>query len=150
MSHHKVYLHNGKWLTRQRWHQLGVSVKNLDFKEVSFYVRQQTRGDTPHKKYVKSDQTKVDKNRDRYLKSKYNISLEDYNKMVVIQKGLCAICGRPPKETENFDVDHSHTTNIVRELLCNFCNTNLSTFELYPEQTIAYGKRHNMIKDMNV
>lgn len=59
------------------------------------------------------------------LKSRYNITLEDYNNAFVYQKGLCAICGM----SEKLFVDHSHTTGLVRGLLCFKCNSGLGSFE---------------------
>lgn len=59
------------------------------------------------------------------LKTKYGISIEDYNKMVEEQKNKCAICLselNPPL------VDHCHQTNKVRGLLCQSCNSGLGFF----------------------
>lgn len=54
------------------------------------------------------------------LKVKYNLTLEDYNKMYKQQNGCCQICG---KHEEILDVDHNHQTGEVRALLCRACNT---------------------------
>ena len=70
--------------------------------------------------------------RDSYLKCKYGISIEDYQKLNADQGGVCFICGRPPK-TRSLHVDHIHTKgykkfppeqkrNYVRGLLCFQCN----------------------------
>lgn len=56
------------------------------------------------------------------LKKKYGITLEDYKNRVLAQKGLCAICGRPPAQGKRLRVDHCHKTNVVRGLLCDNCN----------------------------
>lgn len=59
-----------------------------------------------------------------HLKSKYNLSLCDYNKMFNNQEGCCAICGRhQSKLTKVLSVDHNHGTEEVRGLLCSKCNT---------------------------
>lgn len=55
-----------------------------------------------------------------HLKNRYSLSLEDYNKILTDQNGVCAICLQPQKE--KLHVDHCHTTNIVRGLLCGNCN----------------------------
>lgn len=69
---------------------------------------------------------KVKYNRDRYLKKKYGITLRQYNKLLKQQKSCCAICGKHQKdERRNFAVDHCHKTNIIRGILCNFCNSRL-------------------------
>src|SRR5690349_3828697 len=52
------------------------------------------------------------------LKRDYNMTIEDYESMVVLQAGKCAICNKPPYR-DRLDVDHSHITGKVRKLLCN-------------------------------
>lgn len=63
--------------------------------------------------------------RDKYLKKKYNISLDEYNQMVLDQNSLCWIC----EEEIDLVVDHDHETGLVRGLLCNLCNTSLGGFK---------------------
>jgi hypothetical protein len=65
--------------------------------------------------------------RNTRYKSKYGITLDDYNAMYAKQNGLCYICGKP--ETVLLDgkvrwlaVDHNHATGEVRKLLCGKCN----------------------------
>jgi len=60
--------------------------------------------------------------RSYYLKSAYGITLVDYERMYKRQRGVCAICGRPPKKGKLLFVDHEHKTNKVRGLLCHDCN----------------------------
>ncbi len=61
--------------------------------------------------------------RKKHLKEKYNLSLEDYETMVLNQNNLCAICGNPePHIGASLAVDHNHTTGKVRQLLCSHCN----------------------------
>ena len=60
------------------------------------------------------------------LKSKYGITIEEYGRMFAEQDGACAIC----KEKWEFGtrimaVDHNHTTNAIRGLLCDRCNRGL-------------------------
>ena len=57
------------------------------------------------------------------LKSKYNITLDDYNKMFDEQTGCCFGCGKHQSEIEKpLCVDHCHETGLVRGLLCDKCN----------------------------
>jgi hypothetical protein len=57
------------------------------------------------------------------LKRKYNITLEQYNKMFVEQEGRCAICKTHQLELKKtLSVDHNHETKQIRELLCRDCN----------------------------
>lgn len=64
--------------------------------------------------------------KDCYLQRKYNIDLEEYNRIFMEQKGKCAICGTHQSELKRaLDVDHCHKNNKVRGLLCNSCNIGL-------------------------
>ena len=61
---------------------------------------------------------------DKSLKSLYNINIEDYNNMFKEQQGCCKICDtHQSKLKRRLYVDHCHTTNKVRGLLCQSCNT---------------------------
>lgn len=60
---------------------------------------------------------------DRRLRLRYGLSLDDYDSMVLAQKGVCAICGDPNLKGYRLCIDHNHKTLAVRELLCTRCNT---------------------------
>lgn len=70
------------------------------------------------------------KNRyEKHLKAKYNITLEKYEEMLALQRGLCAICRHPEiakakdgKTIKRLSVDHNHATGEIRGLLCDNCN----------------------------
>ena len=70
-------------------------------------------------------------NRRSKLKCKYGISLEDYDAMLKLQGGGCAICGTTSPTGKSgqfgpvFHVDHSHKTGQIRGLLCNLCNVGI-------------------------
>lgn len=71
--------------------------------------------------------------REQTLK-KYNLTLEEYNKMFENQKGVCAICNKVENvkfngKIKNLSVDHSYDTGKVRMLLCQICNQNLGRIE---------------------
>jgi hypothetical protein len=54
------------------------------------------------------------------LRTRYGLTLEEYQIMVEQQQGRCKICGR---EGENLVVDHKHDeAQKVRGLLCDACN----------------------------
>jgi hypothetical protein len=60
------------------------------------------------------------------LRRKYRMSIEDYDRMLAAQGGVCAICKGPSKRKNGlFDVDHDHKTGKVRGLLCHGCNTGI-------------------------
>ena len=63
-----------------------------------------------------------------------DFSATDYYNMLVEQEGKCAICGtaepgRNKDGTERaWSVDHCHSRNIIRGLLCTRCNSALGLF----------------------
>ena len=83
-----------------------------------------------HKKTIlkrqKNNPNKPRVQRKATLKQKYGLTLEQYNQMIIKQRGLCNICKKQPKILY---VDHDHKTGKVRKLLCQKCNTALGFFD---------------------
>jgi hypothetical protein len=73
--------------------------------------------------------------REEHLKRLYGITCADYDRMLLEQNGVCAICGttEPGHKKNYFCVDHCHATGKVRKLLCSACNVGLSRFKDNPE-----------------
>ena len=69
--------------------------------------------------------------RDGYLRRKYGISEEDYERLNEANDGRCWICGARPKN-RRLHVEHSHKTKKVRGLACWNCNAGLARFKDYP------------------
>jgi len=70
--------------------------------------------------------TLKNKRRDSLLRSRYGITLKEYNALHRIQKRKCSICGKPQQELKKrLDVDHNHKTGYIRGLLCPYCNRKL-------------------------
>lgn len=72
--------------------------------------------------------------RRHHLRSKYGLSVEEYDALLHQQGGVCAICGRPETKHNQHGpcrlaVDHDHETGRVRGLLCSECNTGLGKFK---------------------
>jgi hypothetical protein len=73
-----------------------------------------------------------------FIKRRYGITYEDYQELLLKQNYCCAIC----KETHSNNkrtsgklfVDHCHTTNRVRGLLCSRCNHALGQFDDSPDK----------------
>lgn len=64
------------------------------------------------------------------LKKRYDLTIEDYNRMLISQEYKCKICGTTDTGSRtNFAVDHDHTTGDVRGLLCDRCNHGLGNFK---------------------
>ena len=67
------------------------------------------------------------------LKRTYGITLEDYNKLLEEQGGVCKICGLKDQPGKfRLAVDHDHKTGAVRGILCNGCNGGLGLFKDSP------------------
>ena len=62
------------------------------------------------------------------LKFKYGISREQYESMLVDQKGLCKLCHLPANESRPLSVDHCHVTKRIRGLIHHTCNSGLGMF----------------------
>lgn len=85
--------------------------------------------------------------------TRYGVSLEGYEKALIDQKHLCAICKNP--ETQNrkqykrrqpLSFDHCHTTGKFRALLCSKCNMGIGNFDDDPDRLEAaarYIRYHN-------
>lgn len=89
-------------------------------------AKQKARRDTPgYKKYI--DPIK----RSSMLRRRYGITQDDYQRMLDRQNGGCAVCHTtvPGNRCQYFDVDHDHTTGLVRGLLCRHCNVTLGCYE---------------------
>lgn len=71
-----------------------------------------------------------------HIKSKYNITQEQYDELLVKQNYVCAICFKPEtsKHQANgkikpLSIDHNHETGKVRGLLCHKHNLAIGTFD---------------------
>lgn len=79
---------------------------------------------------------------DYRLQRSYGISLAEYDEMLEVQDGVCAICHRPEKtEYKNgtrkrLSVDHDHETEKIRGLLCTACNAGIGMFEHNPRSLV--------------
>ncbi len=73
--------------------------------------------------------------RSYHIKSKYNITQEQYNEILVRQNYVCAICFKPETSKHQcgkvrpLSIDHNHTTGKVRGLLCHKHNMAIGVFE---------------------
>lgn len=70
------------------------------------------------------------KQKDKNLRKRYKISLNEFNYMAKLQNYECKICSE--YIGYNGHVDHDHSTGIVRGLLCHQCNTGLGMFKDNP------------------
>lgn len=103
-----------------------------------FYMDWRYKGGRKHQckscHYVKPEITpkRQDQALRSHLKTKYNISMEDFEELFHRQEGRCAICGSDGSNHKKYNrlvVDHNHTTGKVRGLLCFSCNVGLGSFQ---------------------
>lgn len=60
------------------------------------------------------------------IKNRYGLTLKQVEKMKLAQHNLCAICLEEPNI---WHIDHDHSTNKVRGMLCGPCNMALGLFK---------------------
>jgi hypothetical protein len=90
-----------------------------------------------------------DRLREYQLKTQYNLTLDQYNKMLSDQNNSCKVCDI--KFNINIKpltphVDHCHATSKVRGLLCMNCNASLGQLKedtKIMQKLIEYVKEHN-------
>lgn len=78
----------------------------------------------------KPEQERIQLTRKWRLKSDYDLTPEQYEKMLADQDRRCAICGATEAggRRRHLCVDHDHATNKIRGLLCVMCNLGLGKF----------------------
>ena len=75
-----------------------------------------------NREYRQKNREKLAKmRRNNHLQCRYGITLEDYDQMLEVQQGRCAVCSSKP-QMKRLAVDHNHSTGKVRGLLCDRCN----------------------------
>jgi hypothetical protein len=72
--------------------------------------------------------------REYQLRTRYGMSVKAYDELVAAAKGLCAICGRKPKQP--LYVDHCHEAGHVRGLLCVKCNMAIGHLDNSPQRAL--------------
>ena len=75
---------------------------------------------------------------------RYGIDQATYDAMLIAQSGLCAICSVSMHVPY---VDHNHTTDAVRALLCNNCNVAIGF--LNDSHALAYALGDYLIQHSN-
>jgi hypothetical protein len=94
----------------------------------------------------------VEKSRYLDVLKKHKITSSDYENMFNSQDGVCAICNKEEVRLSRNGVtitrlviDHCHSTNKIRGLLCHLCNTAIGKFKDNIEllqAAIRYLKEH--------
>lgn len=86
---------------------------------------------------------------EQHIARTYNLSAEQYDKLLQSQNNACSICKGPPNgRGAKFVVDHDHRNNSVRGLLCDACNRALGFMKDDPtrlREAANYLERHKMV-----
>jgi hypothetical protein len=86
-----------------------------------------------------------DYNRNNNLLKLYKLTLDDWNALFKAQGNVCAICGTDEMRGHNWHTDHAHGSNIIRGILCGWCNTGIGKLQESAEimrKAISYIKKH--------
>lgn len=89
-----------------------------------------------YQRYCAAHPEKRRLSRRRKTLAQYGLSIGDFDCLVAVQKGRCAVCGRKPVRHGHIPplvVDHDHQKMHVRKLLCQQCNTGLGMFRDNPK-----------------
>jgi hypothetical protein len=71
-----------------------------------------------------------EKKRAQKLRQDYGLTQEQFEAMLRMQGGACAIC---QQSTSDYCVDHCHVTGRVRGILCRSCNAGIGQFRDNPK-----------------
>lgn len=98
-------------------------------------------------KYYKTHKQHVLKRTWQYHRLRqYGITQEDFDALLKQQDNVCAICEKPCITEQPLSIDHDHTTNKVRGLLCRKCNSGIGMLGDSPlllEKALKYLKSFN-------
>lgn len=85
----------------------------------------------PKRRHLNKEQ-KQQKRRYKQV-SKYGITVQQYNQLLVLQGNKCAICrtefSGEGGSKHSPHIDHCHTTGEVRALLCKNCNAGIGLLQ---------------------
>lgn len=100
-----------------------------------------------NKRYAKQNPELMKrKDRKNMLKRFWNMSLEEYDSMLLKQNGTCAFCEKTESNPhKRLCIDHCHTTGKIRGLLCDNHNRAMGLFKDSIEdleKAIEYLKKH--------
>jgi hypothetical protein len=142
-------------------HYISRPDEEAPFSPSNFFWREKVavkREDETQKEYAARYQKETrrlypDRIRNWRVKSKFGLSVQEYDAMYAAQGGVCAICkrqetgkSRGSDATKLLAVDHDHKTGKVRALLCAQCNQALGMFCDSPrllQAAIEYLKEHS-------
>ena len=91
-----------------------------------------------HKANMSRTPYSIETYRKYIIKGRYNITIQQYQEMLLIQDGKCKICDTVMTKPH---IDHDHASGRIRGLLCRGCNWGLGHFKddtKYLQSAIKY------------
>lgn len=87
--------------------------------------------------------------KDYYMET-YGISTERVDEMILEQKGRCYVCEREFSSEPGMraNLDHNHTTGMIRRVICTTCNHFIGRIEATPgflQKAVNYIRHHREI-----
>lgn len=124
--------------TRAKARTIAAKPENKARKSEREKKRYQENIEAQRERGRKQAAAKPEQARARKLKSKFNITVEQWEEIFDSQGRVCAICkSATPKKALNWHTDHCHSSGKVRGILCHGCNTGLGMFEDRPESLVS-------------
>ena len=109
-----------KYPTRQRWFAENRDKTRGFVNKCAASHREQNRARQRQRRIDHPDEARAEQ-----YKCKYGITIPEYEHILALQGGICAICGGVNASGRRLSVDHNHVTGFIRGLLCDACNTAL-------------------------
>ena len=84
----------------------------------------------------------------KHIRNAYGLTPEQYDAMIEVQGGRCAVCREPLDFGQQTHVDHCHATDRIRGILCHPCNIALGNARDDPQRLrdlADYLERHHNI-----
>lgn len=99
------------------------------------------------KEWRKNNPTNITKHARRkyFLKYKYGLTPDDFNRMMKEQDSCCFICKDKFNSIRATRIDHCHTTGKIRNILCMKCNLILGFIKediLIAQKIVEYIRTH--------
>jgi hypothetical protein len=133
---HEHYTANRETIARRRALCRATHKAEARERAQKYYRGNKEKCQTQNKQYQLSHKEEVAHNgRKHSLAKHYGITLEDYDRILIEQKGKCRMCGNPETRkwpsgrVQRLSVDHDHVSGVIRGLLCHICNLKLGIIE---------------------
>ncbi len=131
---HACYLKKTNFIQREKYkNDLDYRAKRIEnskkWKQSNLRVARKKARQYYKNKTADRKKEETKKNWEKILKNKYNLSLEQYQRLIDKQNNLCKLCNKTLLKVRGKMlspvVDHDHATNEIRGILCCRCNVSV-------------------------